>query len=264
VESAAEKSPAARRNDEASTQRTKINGPNTDQEAVQGLKRSAGSQNLQLMAANSLSAGTAAQGHVAPHRDPKVEAERDYKLYKLFLGQAENDFETRQYVFDQERDQLLLKRQTGQTDESMSQLDKRHILETQKLAQNFAKAEEEFYAAKEAAVAAGVVFGSDAGSGFASGLDDGYSLSTEIDGETFVDRRRINRWLAGLRLADTKDNNAAFLDNELTDRNSANGSDNFELESVKMCDTRSAIAEGPWRRRIDKWNLIRGGRVSAA
>ena len=264
VEGAPEKRPAARMNDEASMQHTKTDGPNSDQEAAPGLKRSAGSQNLRLEAANSLGAGTAAQGDVIPRRDPKFEAERDYKLYKLFLGQAENDFETRQDVFDQERDQLLLKRQIGQTDESISQLDKRHILATQKLAQIFAKAEEEFCAAKEAAVAAGVVFGSDAESGFVSGPDDGYSLSMEIGGEMFVDRQRIDRWLTGLQLFKTNDDQTAALEDDPTDRDSAKESNDFDLESVEICDTRSAIAEGPWRRRIENWNLIRGERISEA
>lgn len=65
-----------------------------------------------------------AEGERITLRDPRMEAERDYKLYRLFLGQAEADFEARQEKFDQERDQPLFKRQTGQKDESMSQLDK--------------------------------------------------------------------------------------------------------------------------------------------
>lgn len=72
----------------------------------------------------------------------------------------------------------------------------------------------------------------------------------EIDGEAFVDRRRIDRWLATVPYHD--------VGNEDLDKLSIrSGENDFDLESVEMWDTRSAIAEGPWRRRIDKWNTIR-------
>jgi hypothetical protein len=151
-----------------------------NEERKKVLQRSAGQQNLRLLAASSRTNAEAAQHENEFDRDPKLEAERDYKYYKLLVGQAEADFDDRQDVFDQERDQLMWRRATGEADESMSQLDRRHILETQKLAQRFAKAEDNYFAAKEAAVAAGVILGSDAESGFASRDDDGYSLSMEI------------------------------------------------------------------------------------
>jgi hypothetical protein len=72
----------------------------------------------------------------------------------------------------------------------------------------------------------------------------------EIDGEAFVDRRRINGWLATI-----PDLGADHGIDEIASRKSVD--DEFDLDSVEMWGTRSAIAEGPWRRRIDKWNSIR-------
>jgi hypothetical protein len=80
----------------------------------------------------------------------------------------------------------------------------------------------------------------------------------EIDGEMFVDRQRIDRWLAGLQLFETNDDQMASLDDDPNDRDSVKDSNDFDLESVEICDTRSAIAEGPWRRRIDKWKFDSG------
>lgn len=94
--------------------------------------------------------------------------------------------------------------------------------------------------------------------------DDGYSLRLEIDGEMFVDRERVAKWLAEVRHFVAEDDNAAYFNDDPNDGNSLNEDDGFESGPVEMCDTRSAIAEGPWRRRIDKWNVIRGDRVRAA
>lgn len=219
------------------------------------LQRSAGQQNLRLMAANSPQAADTPAKRSEYVRDPKLEAERDYKYYRILVGQAEADFDDRQDRFDQERDQLMLKIAAGEARESMSQLDRRQFLETQKLTQRFARAEENYYAAKDAAVAAGVILGSDVESGFAPRPDDGYSLSMEVDGHAFVDRGRIERWLAML-----PESNATMIHDEDSDAIGCreSGEDDLcELESVEMWETRSAIAEGPWRRRIDKWNSIR-------
>ena len=225
------------------------------------LQRSVGQQNLRLLAASSPTNVEPAQHKSKFVHDPKLEAERDYKYYKLLVGQAEADFDDRQDVFDQERDQLMWKRATGESGESISQLEKQHILETRRLAQRFTKAEDNYSAAKEAAVAAGVILGSDVESGFVSRDDNGYSLSMEIDGDAFVDRGRIERWLATLSLcgADIE----LYGDNMDEIKSTKSGEDGVDLESVEMWETRSGVAEQPWKRRIAKWNSIRASAAIA-
>lgn len=111
---------------------------------------------------------TAAKSAVDDLDAPKVQAVRKYQFYKLVLGQAKADFDTRQKEFDQERDQLLLRCKEDETRESIYKLEGTQILETRRLAQKLSKAEVDFRAAKDEAVGAGVVFGSDASSDLAS------------------------------------------------------------------------------------------------
>ena len=191
--------------------------------------------------------------------DPKLDALNDYKYYRLVLAQTEGDFENRHAAFEQERDELAIQLQAGELDDSMSQLDKRQILETRRLTKQLTKAEERYRAAKEAAIAAGVIFGSEAESGFVSRADDGYLLSAEIAEEVQVDRAQVEDWLAGLPIlaarcgADTPNNS----DSDQSDcvEQIQRCETVSELDSVQMCETRSAVGDGPYKRKIDQWRL---------
>ena len=200
----------------------------------------------------------------------KEQAEWNYKTTKLFLGRWQKDFDYREDKFDKEHFALVQARATGSRETAISELDRQHILDTQQLAQALTNAEAEFYAAKKAAVAVGVDFGSEAESGFASRPDDGYSLSFEVDGESFTDCDRITKWLESLSEYCSDDEatpaavNECMAGNDRADHEVIESEeDQFELESVDLCETRSAIAEGPWRRRIDKWNSMRRTGTSA-
>lgn len=227
------------------------------QEGCHRIRRSPGSDNLRNKARSSQSCTSQSPDPSPLALSPKEAAEMEFRTRRLYLGQWEIDFEERQERFDEERYELQRGRAEGSRKTTLSELDRKHILETQKLARALDNAEQEFYAAKEAAMAAGVDFGSEAESGFASRPDDGYDSSFEAENELSVDRHRINQWLACLPEPESQvDGGVLALSDSQEANNESAGDDGVELESVDLCDTRSAKVEGPWRRRIDKWRSM--------
>ncbi|KAK4634779.1 hypothetical protein CLAFUW4_00110 [Fulvia fulva] len=111
------------------------------------------------------------------------------------------------------------------------------------------QAEQEYSTAKAALVAAGVQPpGSHIESGFVDNVDDGYRISEECDITGCVDIKRIESWLADLpdielSAHDTEDESAA----------EPGDIDRWDFVEVALWESRSMVAEGAARRRIDKW-----------
>ena len=212
------------------------------------LQRSAGSQDLQKIIAASAAFRPASKSFAIPPPDPQEEALRTYKIRKLFLGQAEVDFEGRQEKFDQQRDEFLRTHQGSSNCESMMRLDHEQLIETRELTRALAEAELEYYTAKDAAVAKGVHLGPDIESGFVDDPEDDYTLSQETETQIFADSARVKKWLNGVLDTERMDKEGS----ELEDINWPD-LDTWDAHSVDICDSISMRAEWPWRRRIEKW-----------
>ena len=192
-----------------------------------------------------------------PTLDPGQDLKRNYLMQKLFLGQAEEDFESRGDRFDQEYEELRHALVTGEASESVFAFDMRQLREAQRLTRALADAELEFCAAKEAAVAGGVeVPGSDVESGFID-MDDRYRMSFERDMAASVDQAWIQRWMVGLpdtpKVPSTGIAPLMPVSGPIDELAEEIEIDDWGAKSIDICESLGMRAEGPSRRRIDRW-----------
>lgn len=160
-----------------------------------------------------------------------------------FLQRA---FEDREKHFDLQAEERARKLEAGEAVESPRDFDLRQLKETHEMTRELIEAEKEMDKAKAAAFAAGVpIPGSDIESGFVDDVDDGYRLSSEQEVAASVDPAFICAWMQGVPEEDTGAQEPAEADE-----------DEWDAEPMGLSDSASMIADGPPRRRIDKWRAM--------
>lgn len=160
---------------------------------------------------------------------------------------ADQAFEARFNKFEEEEARHQRKLEAGEEVEDVQEMYLRHFNETRRLTQEFAKAEEEYYQAKDAALAAGLdLRDAELESGFLDYPDDGYRLSEAKDDAGPVDHVRIANWI------ETVSSHEIEIEDQI-EGEAAGTIEDWDAESIEMCDSRSMVAEGPERRRIMKW-----------
>ncbi|KJY00732.1 hypothetical protein TI39_contig315g00018 [Zymoseptoria brevis] len=165
-------------------------------------------------------------------------------------NKADAAFEARFDKFDAEIARHERKLAAGEEVEDIQEMYLRHFHETRRLTQEFAKAEEDYYKAKDAALAAGVDLREEGlGSGFLDYPDDGYRLSEAKEDAGPVDHIRIANWV------ETVSSHEIEIENQI-EGEAAGVIEDWDAESIEMCDSRSMVAEGPERRRILKWEAL--------
>jgi hypothetical protein len=196
-----------------------------------------------------------------------------YQSARQETRELDAQFEYRFDKFDKEIAQHEQERAAGKTVQDIQVLYTRHFHETRQLTQELAKAEEAYNQAKEAALAAGVdVFDSQLSSCFVDKPDDGYRMSGEDDVSDPIDDARIETWLqevpadelANEVLMLSELHSSCFEGSEVFYSAATSIVDEWEAESVDMCDSRSMVAEGADKRRIRKWETLRSSQLAVA
>lgn len=187
-------------------------------------------------------------------RDPKPELLYNFRMKRTLLHQAEDELDHRHETFDGEADERDRKLAEGEQFESCTELGMRQLRHTQKLTRRVIDAEKAFEEVKAAAIHGGVQFpGSDIQSGFVDDVDDGYRMSLEEEMCASVDPARILNWLR--KLPDT----SAVISDDARAQKAATVAqadidiDDWDAKSVEISDSASMVANGPERRRIDRW-----------
>lgn len=118
----------------------------------------------------------------------------------------------------------------------------------QELTHDLMQAEDAFNTAKEACVAAGVdACDDDRASGFVDDAGDGYRLSQEVQQMASVAEPKIASWLGEVD---------ELVSPSFNDH--AESADDWPTKDVDISDSRSLVAEGSDRKRMDKWRQICG------
>jgi hypothetical protein len=167
-------------------------------------------------------------------------------------------------AFDDREDQAYhLTRQrreridAGDQVESQLDFDLKQLETTRNYTQRLIEAEANFEAAKAAAVAAGVqVPGSEISSGFVD--NDGDRLSADEEEELEINPARIDKWVACV-----KDAQAFYDPEDICDLSQDTifdivEVDDWDAQSIDIPDSMSMVADGSYRKRIDRWRRACG------
>lgn len=172
------------------------------------------------------------------------------------LDEAEQALENRHDRFDREDREIregyerYQRREPGF--ETELQISHRHLRETQPMTRHIIEAVAELADKKEQLMKAGIqVPGSDVESGFVDREDDGYLISGEQDGEELPGSDPgILKWLQDV--SDPPIDPTGLI---LADQPPAEPKDvhRWKARKVQIWENASVVAEGPQRRRIDRW-----------
>lgn len=175
----------------------------------------------------------------------------DFVAKRKELAACEMRFDNKEDFFDDleeaRRQQLI----AGDMVETSSDFDFYLYHETQQMTRDLIDAEADYEVSKAAAVAAGIQLRySDLESGFVDDADDGYRISMEREMIEECDHEEIESWLM-----DVDDKGCATQDLSVRESGFVGMvSEGKELKAVEISDSVSLVAEGPSRRRIDRWN----------
>lgn len=160
----------------------------------------------------------------------------------------------------QERNKAIDRGEEVQTDE---QFEVFCFQETQRFTRELIRAEAQLEEAKQAALDAGIQpLGSDLESGFLDRDDDGYLESEEREMCEAIDHERIQRWIEDASDLEQPTGQAARLLTTLDLSELARTSE-WQSKEVEVWESASMVAEGPNRRRIDKWREIASSQGNA-
>lgn len=176
----------------------------------------------------------------------------DYIKKRKRLGACEQRFDTKEDMFDALEESRMGHMAVGEEVETSTEFDFFLCEETRQMTRALIDAEAEYEVSKAAAVAAGIQLKySDMESGFVDDVDDGYRISRERDMVENCDRGRIEDWLVDL---DEKECPTRYLSVcEFGRMDILNEAAGLALREVDISDSRSMVAEGPSRKRIDRW-----------
>lgn len=175
----------------------------------------------------------------------------EYLMGKRALDQARMGFETRDQVFEQEKEANEQAREAGDEHMSTLSLDLLQLSKTQGMTRAIIEAEEDLARIEKEALNAGLrLSGSDLVSEFENDVDDGYRISFEQDMTASVDRERVAAWLAGVPECD-----AAVVSKVLEETNDLENveTDDWDATSVELWESHSMVADGSERAKIDQW-----------
>ncbi|KAK5125486.1 hypothetical protein LTR85_000596 [Meristemomyces frigidus] len=132
-------------------------------------------------------------------------------------------------------------------DSSPEEFDLRWLKRNQELTHEVVEAETALAEAKATALAAGIEVGAeDQTSGFVDNLEDGYRVSFEHDQIVSVPEPKVSKWLSNIP------DQASPTSPDMVEV------DEWDTQTVGISDSVSLVAEGPDRRRIEKWRRICG------
>ena len=196
----------------------------------------------------------------ADQTEEKETLRYNYRSARMRLHAMEMALDTRSERFDREADERKRKVEVGELVEPQFDFDMHQLGLTQHYTREVIDAEAECEEAKAAALAGGVEL-SDVESGFADRPEDGYRLSSEEELKNLVDSPAIKCWVETLPDPLISSLRSCFAQGVSPhDFETAEGVevDDWDAKSIEIYDSASLVAEGPWRRRIDKWREICG------
>lgn len=168
-----------------------------------------------------------------------------------YLEGAQEAFDHREEERAFERQQNVDAEARGETprDESPEAFDHRWIVKVQELTRRLIHAEEVMAAAKTAAKAAGVDVGEyGQTSKFLDDVEDGYRVSHEREIAASAPVPKITHWLSRVP--------SEVLSPTFPETPGKTTADDWEGKEIGLSDSASVVAEGPERKRIDKWRTV--------
>ncbi|KAK5127692.1 hypothetical protein LTR08_004337 [Meristemomyces frigidus] len=188
-------------------------------------------------------------------KDPKPELLYNFRTQRRNLHHAVEALDDRHETFDKEADVRDRELAEGINVETNTELELRQLQDTQKLTRRVIDAEKAYEEAKTAAIAAGIqLHGSDIESGFIDDADDGYRVSLEEELCRSIDSTRMLKWLQQLP-EPQQDGSGTEYEPANTPADEGD-SDDWDVRTVEISDSSSMVAEGPPRKRIDRWRAI--------
>ncbi|CAK3956099.1 Hypothetical predicted protein [Lecanosticta acicola] len=195
----------------------------------------------------------------------------DKKVKELFhlinglarcVEQAEYDLDHRHETFARLQEERKRKAEFGDPVQSLPEFELFQVTETQRLTRALIDAEAQYQDAKQAAIDAGIQPpGSEIESGFVSDIDDGYRESEEREISETVDKARVYRWRVDTNASvDHRPRehpyDLASTELEFRAANISFHPRDWRPREVEMWESASMLAQGPARRRIDKWRDV--------
>ncbi|KAK3714046.1 hypothetical protein LTR37_008075 [Vermiconidia calcicola] len=153
----------------------------------------------------------------------------------------------------------------GEEVESQEAFDHYQLEMIRSWTRDIVEAEADVEQAKEAVIAAGLqIPGSQVASGFVDDVNDGYRLSLDEAIKRATNPVRVQKWVDAL--PDPEPPSPASSDSlpedSICDRSESLAEgvevDDWDAQSVVICDSWSLVADGAEKRRIDKWRRICG------
>ncbi|KXT09155.1 hypothetical protein AC579_7292 [Pseudocercospora musae] len=188
--------------------------------------------------------------NLAPNT-PNVERKLRYNFNsaRQLLEDAQKMLYDRDFDFDREIEEHQRALDEGEEVGSRTELDIQQFQETQRLTRWLVKAETKYEVAKAAMLDAGIQPpGSDIDSGFIDNVDDGYRISMERDWVVSADSYDMHQWLDNIPdNVDSSETAVCAYERDV---------DSWDADEVDICDSWSMVADGPQRRRIDKWRAL--------
>ena len=184
-----------------------------------------------------------------------------YRSARFHVYTRENQLECREAYFNGEARERDRKLAAGEEVESQLEFDLRMFKLTQKFTQDLIEAEASYEKAKAAALAGGVQL-SDVDSGFPDCPDDGYKSSSDDEMQALSDPAAVQAWVESLLDEDSSSEGSEIqqvipLFSDIIEGVEV---DDWDAESIEIWDSRSMVAEAPWRKRIDRWRVACGAK----
>ncbi|OCL12335.1 hypothetical protein AOQ84DRAFT_420121 [Glonium stellatum] len=183
-----------------------------------------------------------AQRGSTDERNPIVQqASFDLEKCRGNLARAQRDFNANRESYGRELQSYLAAHVNSPHIDLQAEFDLIHLQKGQKLTRQLLEAEQAYENVKVVARAVGVPHGYFQESNFGDHPDDGYKGSQEIGGATLIDRKRIESWL---------ESSGQITQHDWSRKPEI---DDWSVDSGKLFDSVSVIAQGSDRKRIDRW-----------
>lgn len=192
------------------------------------------------------------KGSAQAEKEQKSLLMNDYLEKRKKLGACELRFDNKENLFDHLEESRMEQMAAGEGVETPTVFDLFLYEETRYMTRALVDAEAEYEVSKAAVVAAGIQLKySDLESGFVDDVNDGYRVSMEKEMVEDCDRERIEEWLMDMEEKECPTRYLSVRDFEGMDLMVE--ADESALREVEISDSRSMVAEGPSRKRIDRW-----------
>jgi len=185
------------------------------------------------------------QNFVNENRSEDLDPREELDLARQMVFELQDKFDHEREFQEQKVTEYRQLQQQGLVNFPISELDLFHVKQRAETTRALIEAEEALEQARARARGLGMLENEpDQESGFVDGIDDGSSVCDDFAADVSdLNPTTVQAWVS--RVAEAQDEHLVEPD-----------VDEWDSRSVSMSDSISVVADGKWRKRIDRWHYI--------